>query len=145
MQSHRDVDKDEGMKRVLIIEDYANDVRLMSWVFERLPIHVELTHVEDGREAIRRCEGWSPLTEFFDLVLLDSRLQGISGLDVLKSLRLADPLAKVPIILLIGASGDDFSDIAMGYGADACIVKPLDPEAFMKKLRSIADTWLTPA
>ncbi len=105
-------------------------------------MEVSMTHIEDGREAIRMSEKWLPLEQYFDLVLLDSRLQGESGLDVLQALRRSDPTGAVPIVLLIGAAGDDFSEIALGYGANACVVKPLDPDMFAAKLNRIAETWL---
>jgi len=136
------MDSSEATKRVLIVEDYADDILLMERVFRQLPVHVETMHVVDGGEALKLSEVWQPLDEFFDLVLLDSRLPGASGLEMLKALRRSDPLGKVPIVLLIGAAGDDFSDVALGYGADACIIKPLEPAAFMAKVRKIAATWL---
>ncbi|AIE85887.1 response regulator receiver domain-containing protein [Fimbriimonas ginsengisoli Gsoil 348] len=126
----------------MIVEDYPDDVLLIERVFSRLPVEIETMHLDDGREAVKLSEAWNPLDEFFDLVLLDSRLPGASGLEMLKALRMSDPMGKVPIVLLIGASGDDFSEVALGYGADACIVKPLAPEAFMDKVRKIAETWL---
>ena len=127
----------------MIVEDYADDVFLIRRFLSRLPMEINTTHIEDGREAIRMSEKWEPLDAYFDLVLLDSRLQGESGLEVLQALRRSDPNGSVPIVLLIGAAGDDFSEIAMGYGADACVVKPLDPDLFAAKLTRIADTWLT--
>lgn len=132
----------ENIKRVLIVEDYPADVRLIERVLKRLPVEVETMHIANGAEAVLFSEAWNPLHEFFDLVLLDSRLPGATGLETLKALRGSDPDGRVPIVLLIGALGDDFSSEAMGYGANACIVKPLEPEAFMEKVRRIAETWL---
>jgi len=132
----------EAPKRVLIVEDDADDVRLIERVFGRLPVDVEVMHLEDGNEAVAFSEAWEPLEDFFDLVLLDSRVPGATGLEVLQALRRSDPLSKVPIVLLVGAAGEDFSDVAMGHGADACIIKPLVPEMFMDKVNRIARTWL---
>lgn len=131
-----------GLKKVLIVEDYPDDALLIERVLNRLPVEVDVLHLEDGEEAVRFSEAWEPLSEFFDLVLLDSRVPGATGLQVLQALRRADPESKVPIVLLIGALGEDFSEVAMGHGADACIVKPLEPEAFMAKVRKIAEMWL---
>ncbi len=136
------MDQASDKKRVLIVEDYVDDAYLIRRFLSRLPMEVSMTHIEDGREAIRMSEKWLPLEQYFDLVLLDSRLQGESGLDVLQALRRSDPTGAVPIVLLIGAAGDDFSEIALGYGANACVVKPLDPDMFAAKLNRIAETWL---
>jgi CheY-like chemotaxis protein len=136
------MNQDEAAKRVLVIEDYPNDVRLVERVLSTLPVPIVTTLAQETRDAMRISEKCFPLDSYFDLVLLDSRLLGVSSFEVLKALRNADPFGKVPIVLLIGAAGDDFSEIALGHGADACVVKPLDPEMFMKKVRKIADTWL---
>jgi CheY-like chemotaxis protein len=135
----------EFAKRVLVVEDYEFDAFLIARILARLPYPVIISSLEEGSEAIRLSEIWHPLEEFFDLILLDSRLQGHSGLDVLQAFRRSDPTGTVPIVLLIGAAGDDFSEIAMGHGATACIVKPLDPDAFEAKLHRIAATWLQPS
>lgn len=130
------------MKRVLVVEDDLDDVHLIERVVGRLPESIEMMHLEDGNEAIAFSEAWVPLQEFFDLVLLDSRVPGATGLEVLQALRRSDPLSKVPIVLLVGAAGDDFSDEAMGHGADSCIIKPMVPEMFMDKVDRIFRTWL---
>ncbi len=127
---------------MLIVEDDADDVLLIERVFSRLPEEIDSMWVEDGTQAIEFSEAWEPLEDFFDLVLLDSRVPGASGLEVLQALRKADPLARVPIVLLVGAAGEDFSDVAMGHGADACIIKPMVPEMFMDKVKKIAEVWL---
>ena len=129
-------------KRVLVVEDDADDILLIQRVFNQLPVEIDPMYVEDGNEALSFAEAWEPLEDFFDLVLLDSRVPGATGLEVLQALRRSDPLAKVPIVLLVGAAGEDFSDIAMGYGADATVIKPMIPEAFMEKVRKIAENWL---
>jgi CheY-like chemotaxis protein len=125
-----------------MLEDTEDDVIIVLRAFERLPIPVETTHIADGHEALTLINELNPLNEFFDLVLLDSHLPKVSGLDLLKALRNADPEGLVPIVLLIGALGDDFSEHALEFGADACMVKPLLPEAFMAKVHRIAETWL---
>lgn len=132
----------EPPRKVLVIEDYPDDVKLIERVIRRLPIPVDFQWVDNGPDAVRLSERSEPLEEYFDLVLLDSRLRGESGFEVLKALRRADPMGRVPIVLLVGAMGDDFSDVALGHGADACVVKPLAPDQFMEKVRRILDTWL---
>jgi len=132
----------EAIKRVLVVEDDADDVLLIERVFDRLPAAVEIMHLEDGNEVLAFSEAWEPLGDFFDLVLLDSKVPGATGLEMLQALRKVDPLSRVPIVLLVGAAGDDFSDIAMGHGADSCVIKPLVPEMFMDKVRRIAVNWL---
>lgn len=127
---------------MLIVEDDADDVRLIDRVLGNLPVEVDAIHIENGNEALALIEAWNPLEEFFDLVLLDSKVPGATGLELLQALRQGDPLAKVPIVLLVGAAGDDFSDVAMGHGADACVIKPIVPEAFMDKVERILTTYL---
>ncbi len=113
----------------------------MERVLDRMPGEFDVMLLEDGSELLRFAEAWDPLADFFDLVLLDSRVPGATGLDMLDALRSRDPLNKVPIMLLVGASGEDFRDEAMERGADGCLVKPLEPRAFMDKVERIVNTW----
>ena len=75
------------MKNILIVEDEAN-VResLRNWLIE-LGCHVEVT--SDGEEALTRIS-----EKEFDLVILDLRLPGKDGLQVLREARLKKPQAE---------------------------------------------------
>jgi len=76
---------------------------------------------EDGEQALLKVA-----TEHYDAVLLDVMMPGISGIDVLKTVRLTHSVADLPIIM--ATAKDDSEDIveALKLGANDYVTKPLD-------------------
>lgn len=130
-------------------------------VVEDNPDHLELTvltlkeHGFAGEIAVA-CDGAGALEFLFgqgehagrdtrhqpNLVLLDMRLPKLSGLEVLRSIR-GNPLtAMVPVVILTSSS--EQSDMVASYqsGANAFVRKPVDFEAFSKKLDHLHAFWL---
>ncbi|MBE2268795.1 MAG: hybrid sensor histidine kinase/response regulator [Anaerolinea sp.] len=72
----------------------------------------------------------------FDLVLLDIMMPGMSGLDVLASLRANPKFASIPVILISALS--DSTDIWRGLemGANDYITKPLDAIVTLARVRT---------
>jgi adenylate cyclase len=76
---------------------------------------------EDGAKALEKIAASS-----FDLVLLDVMMPGISGLDVLRTLRKTYSMADLPVIM--ATAKDQSEDIveALKLGANDYVTKPLD-------------------
>lgn len=84
------------MARILVVDDEHN-IRLMIGLALRHVGHT-VESASDGEEAIEKFgtgAGW-------DLVLLDQRLPGMQGLDVLARLKQTDPLCRVVVITAFG-------------------------------------------
>jgi DNA-binding NtrC family response regulator len=105
------------MKNILIVEDEAN-VResLQNWLVE-LGCHVEVT--SDGEEALTRIS-----EKEFDLVILDLRLPGKDGLQVLREARLKKP--KLNGIILTAYPTVATMAEAMEIGAVDFLSKPIN-------------------
>jgi len=93
------------------------------------PDHLQLTasHTgEDGLEMLRSRD--------FDLLILDFMLPGMSGLDVLKDLRLR---SDIPVIMLT-ARGEDIDRIlGLEFGADDYLAKPFNPRELVARIKAI--------
>ena len=114
-------------KRILVAEDEAT---IRDFVSRGLSdCGYETLAVPDGEEAWRQLQ--SP--EAFDLVLLDIRMPGLSGLEVCRRLRQQQGY-RTPVLLLTALCTTD--DIVMGLhaGADDYVVKPF---RFMELLARI--------
>lgn len=77
-----------------------------------------------------------------DLILLDLKLPGISGLVVLKELRRHLSFQQTPVVIL--TTSDETSDILDGYnlGVNSYLQKPVDFNAFADLLLQVSDYWL---
>jgi CheY-like chemotaxis protein len=108
-------DEDDALPRVLFIEDNPADATIVRRLLGKAGIAAVETArtVEEGLRMFRQAE--------WDLVLLDYRLPGPSGLDALGRLRQIDP--DVPTIVLTGAGSDQVAADAIRLGADEYLPK----------------------
>lgn len=121
------------MARILVIDDESN-IRMM--------LRLALTHV--GHEVETAGDGYEGLERFgdgagWDLVLLDQRMPGIEGLEVLREMRLRHSASRIVMITAFGTI--DLATEAMVAGASQFLRKPFTVET----LRNTVTTALTDA
>jgi len=107
--------EDNELPRVLFIEDNPADADIVRRVLRDAGVAAVETArtAEEGLRMFRQAE--------WDLVLLDYRLPGSSGLEALDRLREIDP--DVPAIVLTGAGDDQIATDAIRLGADEYLSK----------------------
>jgi two-component system response regulator (stage 0 sporulation protein F) len=100
---------------ILVVDDEESICLLLRDVLLRFEHRV--TTCQDGASALALAA-----ERHFDLVFLDIRMPGMSGLEALKKLREAQPEAK--FVMITGYAKDDVIDEALQSGASACLCKP---------------------
>lgn len=101
--------------RILLVEDDRNFVELISHVSQRYNCQVEVAEsVEQASGRLRQSR--------FDLLLLDFKLPGHNGLDLLR--RIFATGVKVPIVILSGYITTQVVEEARQLGLVAFIAKP---------------------
>lgn len=70
-----------------------------------------------------------------DVVLLDHRMQPVSGLDALQALRASGE--QVPVVMLTGVPPDELLESAVDTGADDYVVKPFSDSVLVAHVRAI--------
>ena len=77
------------------------------------------------------------------LILLDLKLPGIDGFEVLRQVKSTPILKRVPVVVL--TSSKEEGDRALSYdrGANSYIVKPVSFEGFLGVVRQIDGYWLS--
>lgn len=102
---------------ILYIDDNQDNRELLAFAFELQGLIVKsVESVEEGFYQFNQ--------ENFSAVILDNKLGKISGLDVCKEIRMADPV--IPIIFYSGEARQSEIEKALLAGANAYFVKPLD-------------------
>jgi DNA-binding response OmpR family regulator len=78
--------------------------------------------------------------DHYDLIVLDMHMPEVSGLDVMKRLRMSKLGCRVSII---GMTGDEFCRMeALGAGASACLMKPFEfPELECRIHQALSLAW----
>ena len=133
------------LKRILLVEDSANDIELTLGALEENHLANEVVVVRDGAEALdflfRR--GVFKLRKNGNpaVVLLDLKLPRVDGLEVLKQLKTDPALRTIPVVML--TSSREERDLVTSYnlGVNAYVVKPVDFQAFVAALRELGLFW----
>ena len=89
--------------------------------------------VEDGSCAFEKIE-----RESFDVVLLDLKMPGISGMDVLKKLKTDEP--DIQVIVITGYASIDYAVEAGRMGVFDFLCKPFSPEILIATVARAAKT-----
>jgi len=107
----------DKQRTILLVDDEAAQRRLLGGFVESLGFHAqEAPSAEDALEAIRRHPP--------DMVLLDVRLPGMSGIDALAEIRKLS--ADLPVLLITAYADLRQAVAAMKGGADDYLAKPID-------------------
>jgi two-component system response regulator CpxR len=115
------------MERVLIVDDDVELCRLLSERLSTEGFTIETVH--DGPRGLARA-----LSKEHALVVLDLMLPGMSGIDVLRSLRAQSPIP----VLILTARGEDIDRIlGLEIGADDYVPKPFNPRELIARIRAI--------
>jgi DNA-binding NtrC family response regulator len=111
--------------KVLVVDDEERFGANMVKILEANGIKAR--HAKDGEEALAEAG-----RKGYDVILLDMKMPGLSGKDVLKKLRQAKNPAKV-VVLTGHASVDDAVEL-INMGAYDYLLKPCQTEQLVKMI-----------
>jgi len=132
---------------ILVAEDDANDRVLLTHALTRDSLPVRVAMVGDGEEAIDYLQGEGKFADRVrypipDLLMLDLKMPGLNGLDVLRWLRANDICASLPVIIFSGSGLEKDVQDAYRLGANTYFQKLGDPRALVSLLRLVVQYWL---
>jgi CheY-like chemotaxis protein len=132
---------------ILLAEDRDDDVVLIRKSFEKALVPHTFFVVKNGEETISYLAGegrFSNRAEFPlpDLLLLDLKMPGMDGFDVLRWIKSQPQLSSLRIVVL--TSSDSIYDVNLAYnlGANSFMVKPFEFENTLELARLITHYWL---
>jgi CheY-like chemotaxis protein len=113
---------------VLLIEDSATFRALLSSMLVTQGYSV--INAENGESGIRRAVKERP-----SVVILDLSLPGISGVDVLSTLKEAPETGQIPVIICTASVDGELRQEVQNRGADEIFTKPVTPKDLFVALR----------
>lgn len=116
-------------RQVLFVEDEVDHALLVQTFFSGLP-EFAVTHTQDGDHALGLLEERS-----FDLVVADLNVPGADGFQVIRAAKGKD--RHLPVLATTGYTQEHYWDQAFRAGADQVMVKPLDRDDFVGRVRSM--------
>lgn len=105
------------MKKILIVDDQQGIRMLLSEVFKNEGFETLLA--SNGAEAVQIFEN-----NMLDCVLLDMKIPGMHGLEILKKIK--EVYADLPVIMMTGDSDKEVMNEAENCGADYFFAKPFN-------------------
>ncbi len=125
---------------ILIIDDNLDDVEIAKRILARMDRKWDLETAPRGEVALELLHSGTDLPS---LILLDLKMPGMSGFDVLQKIRADERMKHIPVILVTSSSLE--ADEKKGYeaGADAFLHKAFDIDRFSKDMKSLMERFLT--
>ena len=121
--------EEEGIHRLLIVED---DPQLGTGLNLYLEAQgFEVTLAQDGEAGLREATALPG----HDLLILDAKLPGRSGFDVLREARSHG--VSTPVLMLTGLGGHEDRMRGFELGADDYLTKPFSTEELLARVRAI--------
>ena len=117
--------------RVLLAEDTPDGAKLVSLMLRRLGC--EVTHVEDGREAVAAVSRASERGEAFNLILMDIQMPVMDGHEATRLIRREGYSGRV-VALTANAQSSD-RQAALEAGCDDFATKPVSPDRLSALIR----------
>lgn len=118
---------------ILLVEDDESAIVLVQQAVSAFPGHFHLAVVANSVSALDwlvvETASQHPLPR---LILIDLKLPKLLGLAVLRTLRMDERLARVPIVVY--SEQHEPADVVLAYqiGANSFVAKPQDKESFLR-------------
>jgi two-component system cell cycle response regulator DivK len=122
-----DQEKGIGMKKVLVIEDNKDNLRLITYALNRSGY--EVVSAETGEEGVQLALSERP---FF--IVMDMNLPVIDGYTATRHIRNAEAGNPVPIIAITSYAMVGDREKAIAAGCNGYIEKPIDPLTVVEKI-----------
>ena len=125
---------------ILLVEDSLTFARLTIGALKNGRVQHRLTWLTDGAEAwqfLQRAGAYTHAPRP-DLLLLDLKLPGLDGTELLAQLRADPSLRQLPVIVMTG-EGDSFG--TNDLPVEAFLTKPLEFDKFIDIVRRLSAFW----
>lgn len=136
------------MANILLVEDNKMDIALTLDAFREAKLQNKIQVAHNGEEALDYLYG---KTDFSDrekfplpnLILLDLKMPGIDGIEVLKRIKTTPLLKRIPVIILTSSQEEGDRALSYDFGANSYLVKPISFSGFIAVVSKIEEYWLT--
>ena len=135
---------------ILLVEDSEDNILLVRRAMQKAGVTTRLEVVTSGEQAVeylRGTNGYSDWKQFPlpAIVLLDLKMPGMSGFDVLKWIRQRPGLKALRVAML--TSSDMPSEIKQAHdlGANIFLTKPVESERLIEIIKTMNEHWLRQA
>ena len=124
---------------IFIIDDSPTDIELTTIALEATGREIVMRFATDGKSALAMLRNGLGVPA---LILLDLKMPGMDGIEVLREIRADDRLRDLPVVVVTSSALESDRADAFAAGASGYIQKPLALDQFGKDLESVVQRWL---
>lgn len=132
---------------ILLVEDQRFDIELTLDAFRIAHMANNIHVVDSGEKALDYIFGREPFDDrtafpLPDLILLDLKMPGIDGFEVLKQVKSQEKIKRIPVIILTSSKEEGDRAISYDLGANSYLVKPVSFHGFLDVIKEIGTYWI---
>jgi len=126
-------------KTILIIDDSEDDVLLTKMVLSKIGQDIRAESAPSGEAGLTMLRDGRPIPA---LILLDMKMTGMSGLEVLRLIREDPGLGHIPVMMVTHSELESDRAASLAAGANGFFHKAIDMDEFRKDMERILERWL---
>jgi len=124
------------LAQILLVEDNRMDVELTLDAFKEAKLLNTIHVAPNGQDALDYLFGRGKYADrntypLPSLILLDLKLPGIDGFEVLRQIKLTPVLKRLPVVILTSSREEGDRALSYDIGANSYLVKPVSFEGFL--------------
>lgn len=121
------------MKKVLVVEDNSDNLRLITYALNRSGY--EVISAETGCKGVEMAKTESPY-----FIIMDINLPDIDGLEATRRIRKSSANGSIPIIAITSYAMAGDMDSVLAAGCTGYFEKPIDPLTIMDKIHALLNS-----
>lgn len=138
----------EKMVNILLVEDNKMDIALTLDAFREARLANKIHVAHNGEEALEYlfAEGKYIDRKTYPLpsiILLDLKMPGIGGTEVLRRLKNSPEIKRIPVIILTSSKEEGDRALSYDLGANSYLVKPISFDGFLIVVNKVTDYWIS--
>jgi CheY-like chemotaxis protein len=123
---------------ILIVDDSPTEIELTKIAIKASGRQICVQSATDGESALKMLR----MHRLPALILLDLKMPGMGGIEVLREIRADDRLSNLPVVVVTSSPLESDRAEAIVAGASYYLQKPWSLDQFSKDLESILRRWL---
>jgi two-component system, OmpR family, alkaline phosphatase synthesis response regulator PhoP len=116
---------DKRSLKILVVDDEPDVVEIIS--YNLIKEKHTVIRADNGKDCITLAGIHKP-----DLIIMDIRMPGITGIETCRLLKTSDGLKMIPILFLTADSDEYTTMNAMDAGGEHFVTKPVKPSVLMR-------------
>lgn len=121
--------------RILVVDDDPDMIALVEEILSLVPCQV--LAASDGEGGLARLREELQHGNLVDAVLLDVKLPGSDGFDILQQIKADSRLEQIPILMVTGLREAQDKARGLQMGADDYVTKPFDAQELLARINAV--------